>query len=151
IDSRRGTFLCSGTPFDATHVLTAGHCVDLNNDGRSDSRDGITAIKFNVNAGSSVQIAATSWRTHPDFTGFAHPSVNDALAVLTLSSPLPVGVPFYALAPTDMSAGSTQLVMVGYGRSGDGVNGYTTGASFTVKRVGGNVVDAFYSQDDFGR
>src|SRR6476619_6896830 len=30
IDSRRGTFICTGTPFDATHVLTAGHCVDLN-------------------------------------------------------------------------------------------------------------------------
>jgi hypothetical protein len=41
--------------------------------------------------------------------------------------------------------------MVGYGRSGDGVNGYTTPASPTIKRVGANVADAFYGQDDPGR
>jgi len=45
-------------------------------------------------------------------------------------------------------AGQTHLYMVGYGRSGDGVSGYTTGASFTVKRHGENMVDAFYGQDD---
>jgi hypothetical protein len=41
--------------------------------------------------------------------------------------------------------------MVGYGRSGDGVSGYTTNASFTIKRAGRNVADAFYGQDDAGR
>jgi trypsin len=158
ISARRGTFLCTGTAIDTTHVLTAGHCVDLNDDGRSDSKDGILSIKFNVNSDTDlptdlvdIQITAASWRTHPDFTGFNHPSINDDLAVITLASPLPSTVPTYALASSDMVAGSTHLIMVGYGRSGDGVNGYTTNASFTVKRVGENMVDAFYGQDDSGK
>jgi hypothetical protein len=38
--------------------------------------------------------------------------------------------------------------MVGYGRSGDGVSGYTTNASFTVKRVGFNNADQFLADDE---
>jgi hypothetical protein len=41
--------------------------------------------------------------------------------------------------------------MVGHGRSGDGVNGYTVPASRTVKRVGQNVADYFEGQDDHDR
>src|SRR6185369_17340663 len=41
IDTTGGTYLCTGTAISATQVLTAGHCVDLNDDGRSDSADGI--------------------------------------------------------------------------------------------------------------
>lgn len=154
INTRRGTYLCTGTAIDSLRVLTAAHCVDINNDGRSDAKDGILSIKFNVNLDTDspvdqvdLQTPAASWRIHPDYTGFARPSVNDDLAVITLASPLPATVPTYALASSDLTVG-TELVMVGYGRSGDGINGYTTGASFTVKRVGGNVVDAFYGQDD---
>jgi hypothetical protein len=42
----------------------------------------------------------------------------------------------------------THLYLVGYGRSGDGVNGYTTNASFTVKRTGQNIVETVTGQDD---
>lgn len=154
INNRRGTYVCTGTAIDSQRVLTAAHCVDINNDGRSNAKDGILSIKFNVNLDTDpgtdqvdLQVSAASWRIHPDYSGFGRPSVNDDLAVVTLASPLPATVPTYALALSDLTVG-TELVMVGYGRSGDGINGYATGASFTVKRVGGNVVDAFYGQDD---
>ena len=46
-----------------------------------------------------------------------------------------------------MTAGTT-FTLVGYGRSGDGVNGFTTDASFTVKRSGKNNADAFLADDE---
>jgi hypothetical protein len=41
--------------------------------------------------------------------------------------------------------------MVGYGRSGNGFRGFTVDSSFTVKRTGENVIDAFYQQDERDR
>lgn len=158
INTRRGAYICTATAIDTTHVLTAGHCVDINNDGRSDKKDGIKSIDFQLNLDTDgptdqidVSIKASSWQPHPDYTGFNRPSVNDDLAVITLGEPLPSAVPTYALASADMSAGQTHLYMVGYGQSGDGVSGYTLGASWTVKRTGENMVDAFYGQDDAGK
>ncbi|MFM2096378.1 MAG: hypothetical protein RIS70_3502 [Planctomycetota bacterium] len=151
IAANRGNYICTGTPIDATHVVTAGHCVDLNSDGKSDRKDGINSITFNVNFGGnySSRILASSWVTHPDFTGFNRPSINDDIAVLTLSQPIPDVVPKYQLFTGELF-GQT-ITMVGYGQSGDGISGYTVGASYTVKRSGQNVVDAFYAQDDGGR
>jgi hypothetical protein len=149
ISASSGTYICTATPIDPTHVLTAGHCVDINNNGQPD----VTGITFNLNDGGDLtsQIPASDWVAHPNFTGFNSPSINDDLAVITLATPLPPGVPTYPLATSDMVSGSTHLYMVGYGRSGDGVKGYTTGASFTIKRDGENMVDAFYGQDDQGQ
>jgi hypothetical protein len=146
IAASSGTYICTATPIDATHVLTAGHCVDIDNNGVPD----VSGITFNLNYGGNLtsQIPAAAWETHPDYTGFNRPSVNDDLAVITLSESLPALVPTYSLANSDMVAGQTRLFMVGYGRSGDGATGYTTGAGFTVKRDGENMVDAFYRQDD---
>jgi len=151
IATKRSNYICTGTPIDATHVVTAAHCVDINGDGASNLKDGIKSITFNLNYNTSYssRITATSWVTHPDFTGFNRPSVNDDLAILTLSAPIPSAVPRYGLFTGDLS-GKT-ITMVGYGQSGDGVNGYTVNASYTVKRVGQNVVDAFYAQDDSSR
>jgi Trypsin len=148
IAASSGTYICTATPIDATHVLTAGHCVDIDNNGLPD----VSGITFNLNYGGDLtsQIPAVAWETHPDYTGFNSPSVNDDLAVITLSESLPALVPTYSLANSDMVAGTTHLYLVGYGRSGDGVRGYSTGASFIVKRDGENMVDAFYGQDDGG-
>jgi hypothetical protein len=160
INANRGTYICTATPIvDAkgdTKIVSAGHCLDLNGDGKSDKKDGIKAVYFNLNYGGTLthQIQAASWMLHPDYTGFARPSVNDDLSVTTLVSPLPAGVPAYALPSSDPSndlAAGTTLIMVGYGRSGNGISGYTTNADFAVKRVGENNADAFYSQDDTGK
>src|SRR5262245_35838814 len=86
ISANRGTYICTATPIDSTHVLTAGHCVDLNNDGKSDKRDGIRGITFNLNYGGNLtsQISADHWNVNPNFTGFNRPSINDDLTVITL-------------------------------------------------------------------
>ncbi|HET6574958.1 MAG TPA: S1 family peptidase [Fimbriiglobus sp.] len=150
VNVRRGTYIGSGTLIDATHVVTAGHVVDINNDGKTNFKDGIQSIYLILNAGGGQQtIAVSQIAVHPDFTGFSHPSVNDDIAVLTLASAVS-GVPTYTLPTSDLAAGTT-VTMVGYGRSGDGVSGYTTTASFSVKRTGENNADVFEGQDDPGR
>jgi secreted trypsin-like serine protease len=121
-----GTYICTGTPIDATHVVTAAHCIDINDDGTPDINGVTFNLHLDTDAGGDqvdVAIAATSWVSHPDYTGFGSPSVNDDVAVITLGAALPAGVPTYSLATSNMAAGSTRLYMVGYGQSGDGVKG----------------------------
>jgi hypothetical protein len=152
IRATRGSYICTGTPISPTHILTAAYCLDINSDGRSDRRDGITGVRFYLNYGGNLThvLTASSWQLHPNFTGFARPSVNDDLAVVTLSMPLPAGVPIHPIDTAGLAAGAARLTMVGYGRSGTGVGGYTVNARYSVKRHGENMVDAFYAQDDSG-
>ena len=101
-------------------------------------------------AAINAHIAITKVKIHPDFTGFGNPSVNDDIAVLTLARDLPRGVPTYDLPDGELTQGMV-FTTVGYGRSGDGIYGYNTPASFHIKRVGENTADAFFGQDDAGR
>lgn len=141
---------CTATPIDSQHVLTAGHCLDMNDDGRVTRQDGLVSVTFNLNYGSDLshQIAVSDLQIHPDYSGFNRPSVNDDVAVLTLASPLPSGVPIYPLYTGVMNQ---TLVMVGYGQSGNGISGYTTSAGYAVKRRGENLPDRLMGQDDLGR
>lgn len=143
--------LGSGAAIGSRYVLTAAHVVDLNNDGKFDGKDGTSGIYFVLNIGGDAthRIAVAQVDIHPFFTGFNRPTVNDDIAVLTLAEDLPEGVPTYAVGG-NLVAG-TIITFVGYGRSGEGLKGYTTAASPVVKRFGQNVVDAFYGQDDKGQ
>jgi hypothetical protein len=96
-----------------------------------------------------VIIPAARWYIHPDAAKPGHALFNDDIAVIELSTPLPEGVPFYQLYAGDLTAQTLHLV--GYGRSGDGLNGFTVPGSRTVKRVGQNIPDRFEGQDDRDR
>jgi hypothetical protein len=152
VTTKKATYLGTATAIDSRHILTAAHVVDLNNDGKFDAKDGTTGVYFILNYGgdATAKIAVTQFDIDPNFTGFNRPSVNDDIAVLTLAEDLPVGVPTYPMVTSDLTAG-TVITIVGYGSSGTGNTGNTTAGSPVVKRVGENVVDAFYGQDDKGQ
>jgi hypothetical protein len=145
----------TGVAIGPRHVLTAAHVVDLNLNGHRDGADW-DSIEFwlNLDTDSPVDqpdviIPAVAWYIHPDAFNPGNAFFHDDIAVIELSTPLPAGVPFYDLYSGDL-AGQT-FHMVGYGRSGDGLNGFTIQGSRTIKRVGQNVADYFEGQDDHRR
>ena len=152
VTTSRSTFIGSGTAIGPRHILTAAHVVDLNADGKVNASDGTQGVYFILNYGEdqSHRIAVSQFDLHPDYTGFNRPAINDDIAILTLAEDLPEGVPIYSLPTSDLLADTT-VTMIGYGRAGDGVRGYTTLANPTIKRFGQNTVDGFYGQDDKGK
>lgn len=147
IHSGNSVFLCTASVIGPQHVLTAGHCLDLNDNGTIDVVP--DEVTFHLNSGGSLtdSIRAEELHIHPNFTGFANPVVNDDVAVIKLSRSVAEGVPIYPLN-ADPAASGQQITMVGYGQSGDGVNGYYVNAAFDVKRVGGNRTDDLDVDDD---
>jgi hypothetical protein len=145
----------TGVAIGPRHVLTAAHVIDINLNGHRDGADW-DSIEFwlNLDTDSPVDqpdviIPASAWYIHPDAFNPGNAFFHDDIAVIELSTPLPAGVPFYDLYSGDL-AGQT-FHMAGYGRSGDGVNGFTIQGSRTIKRVGQNVADYFEGQDDHRR
>jgi len=134
------TYTGTGVALSSHWILTAGHNVDLNDDGQVDST---WTGDFHL-PGFGVFSVVEAF-THDDFAGFGNPSVNDDLALLHLSSPLPSDLLFPDLGI--MGVGD-QITMVGFGRSGYGNYGYTSNASLTDRRFGSNVVDTFFPDDE---
>lgn len=145
----------TGVAIGPRHVLTAAHVVDINHNGHHDGADW-DSMEFwlNLDTDSPVDqpdviIPVAGWFIHPDAFNPGNAFFHDDVAVIELAEPLPEGVPFYPLYAGDL-AGRT-LHLVGHGRSGDGVNGFTIPGSRTIKRVGQNVADRFEGQDDHRR
>lgn len=132
----------SATAISPNWILTAGHNLDLNDNG---SPDASLSISFNL-PGFGIY-AASSFYTCPGFTGFGNPSIQRDLGLLYLSTPLPDGILFPSLQ--GVMQGGDQATLVGFGRSGYGNYGYTTSATLTDRRVGYNVLDSF-TTDDLG-
>ncbi len=129
----------SASAISSHWVLSAGHNVDFNDDGAVDAG---LAIDFYLPGYGSY--TASSFYSHPDFTGFGNPSIQHDLSLLYFEDPLPeLAFPTLGLG---LSLGDTAS-LVGYGRSGYGSYGYTTDASLTDRRVGYNVIDEFESSD----
>ena len=131
----------SAVALSSEWVLTAGHNVDLNDDGLPDTNWSGT---FKLPGYGSFGV--TQAFTYSAFTGFGNPSVNDDLALLHLSSPLPVGMGFPTLG-SGAKIGDF-ITLVGFGRSGYGSYGYTTNASLTERRYGSNLIDNFQLDDE---
>ena len=128
-----------------THVLSAGHCFDSNDNGTIDANVSQSTVIFNTSNPFSIGIE--SIEIHPDFSGFGNPSVNDDLAIVTLSQPAPANVPIYEINRQAFTS-AERIVVAGFGRSGTGVEGFTTNASFTTRRVGQNVASGFFLDDE---
>ncbi|HLX21136.1 MAG TPA: trypsin-like serine protease [Gaiellaceae bacterium] len=124
---------CTGSVIDATHVVTAGHCLFDDNGNRAQaSAVTVTAGISNFQSTESTrqQRQVSSFRIHPGFvnTGMGAP---DDVAVLTLASPLDLSGPAVrsvALPAANQSfpAGAS-VVAAGFGLE-DGSSSTATGA-----------------------
>jgi hypothetical protein len=155
-----GSFLCSGTLVSSTQVVSAGHCVDTNGQGSvinlSTPGNSVSVI-FNSNGNQNAVIAASAVAMDPQYRGFGIcppgnaagiQCLNHDFSVITLSAAAPATAQTYSVLGTPMS-GQMPITMIGYGTTGNGVNGLTSGSSsFTVKHSGQNYAE-FYQTDDF--
>ena len=147
-----GGFVCSATPIADRFLLSAGHCVDGAGNGGNSFGTNIR-VTFNADGDNSTIIfpsGIAAVHTHPDYTGFNNPNVNDDIIIIELVDDLPAEIPRYPVYRGTLSSFS-QIHLVGYGTSGDAVNGYQGGtASFNIKRVGRNNPDRGFFSDDEG-
>ena len=154
------SFICTGTLVSKRDVISAGHCVDKDGQGHiiditqpgADVRVVFNASTVLGSPGRAI-VTADHVYMNPFYQGFGNcPAgvpgfcVNDDISVIHMNADAPADAKIYSLLAGAVTEGQNDT-MVGYGRSGDGFNGYTTGPDFRIKRTGQNVMDLF-DQDD---
>jgi Trypsin/PEP-CTERM motif len=154
------SFICSGAAIDPWHVISAGHCVDTTGLGTViDITQPGNDVRVVVNDDGVFDtttdlITANEVVLNPDYQGFGvcpfaadFQCLNDDISIIRLSQALPSTVQTYQIYDQPAQVGDV-FTMVGYGTSGDGINGYTVSPSFFVKRDGANVFDIFDTNDE---
>jgi secreted trypsin-like serine protease len=153
---------CGGTIRDATHIVTAGHCVFDNP--FTQPGQVIDATKLDVLVGtaslsaesSGQRIAVASVAVHPDYNSST--VVNDA-ALLTLASPIALGSNAEPLALETGAewagiAAGTPAVVSGWGAVTPPPDGYHSGSDYpdglravSVSLVSDTICNAAYAPD----
>lgn len=174
IEMESGGFICTGAALNKRHILSAAHCVDENDQGKTinlaDPNNNVRVV-FNSDGTRNDIITAQKVDIHPDYDGFnvcpdgSTGCVNDDVAIIELDRDIPEGTKTYDLFSgqvfdtlnlASQGGGDGSLfTMVGYGTRGDGYSGYYTNdgdaagsPDFFSKLVGMNIVDAISFDDD---
>lgn len=162
---KRLSFICSGAMITPQHLVSAAHCVDTNGQGKViDITKPGNDVRVVLNDGATFSlITANKVTMNPNYNGFGNcgPSggssvvfgndvcLNDDIAIIQLPTAVPTWVAKYGLSQYGPAEGSI-FTMIGYGTSGDGINGYNVSPSFFVKRKGANVYDLSDTDDETG-
>jgi len=132
ISTGSGSFRCSGALlYDGQSILTAAHCV-------TDNSGNINASNVSATwelSGGTVTASSSTIQVHPSYNG----SVTNGydVAVINFSSPIDAAVPRYGIfRDGGLVELGPEIIKVGYGRSGFGETGATTGSG--TKRYGKN-------------